>query len=106
LADPVFVIASFSPKHDQQQAVEDILRGMAAASRNEPGCLRYDLYRTADGPALFTLFETYRAPAALEAHRATEHYRAFRARIGDMLTQPVQVQVLQALDVAGAARTA
>jgi quinol monooxygenase YgiN len=101
MPEPIDVVASFTPKHDQHQAVEHILRGMAVASRKEPGCLRYDLYRTAESPALFVLEESYRDAAALEAHRATDHYRAFRPRIADLLSQPIQVQVLHRLDVVG-----
>lgn len=100
LPEPIFVLASFCPKTDQHQAVESVLRGMVTASRNEPGCLRYDLHRTAGSPELFVLFEAYRDAAALEAHRATEHYQAFRPSITSLLSQPVSVQVLHGLDVA------
>lgn len=100
MSEPVFVIASFNPSSGQQQTVEQILRGMVSASRKEPGCLRYDLHRTQGSPQLFVLFETYRDAAALETHRATSHYQDFRARIGDLLSQPVSLQVLHGLDVA------
>ena len=94
------IVAIFSPKPGQEQAVERILRGMTAPSRGEPGCLRYDLYRTSSAPTMFTLFEIYTDDAAFDFHRATPHYLAYRAAIGDLLSAPIQVQLLRSLDVA------
>lgn len=98
----VSVIARFFPKSGQEDAVEGILLGMVAPTRNEPGCNRYDLYRVKDGPVQFALFEIYKDQAALEAHRATEHYKSYRARIMDLLSEPISVLVLNGVDVAHA----
>jgi quinol monooxygenase YgiN len=96
----VSVIARFFPKSGQQDVVEKILKGMVGPTRNEPGCERYDLYRVKDGPIQFTLFEIYKDQAALEFHRTTEHYKAYRAAIGDLLSEPIGVSVLIGVDVA------
>jgi len=100
MPEQITVVASFSPKPGQQQAVERILRGMTAPSRSEPGCLRYDLYRTDGAAAAFTLFEIYTGDEAFASHRETPHYLAYRAAIEDMLSAPIQVQLLRGLDVA------
>ncbi|HVO87608.1 MAG TPA: putative quinol monooxygenase [Casimicrobiaceae bacterium] len=50
----------------------------AATSRAEPGCLRFDVYQEVERPGTFLLFEVYRDAAALEAHRASVHFAAFR----------------------------
>ena len=100
MPEQLTIIASFSPKPGQEQSVESILRGMTTPSRAEPGCLRYDLYRTDGVPAMFTLFEIYTHDDAFAFHRSTRHYLAFRAAIADLLTAPIEVQLLRALDVA------
>lgn len=99
MSAPVSVIARFFPKDGQENAVETVLRGMVSPTRNEPGCQRYDLYRVKDGPAQFALFEIYKDQTALEAHRATEHYKDYRARIVDLLSEPINVLVLNGVDV-------
>jgi quinol monooxygenase YgiN len=99
---PVTVIARFTARAGQEAVVERVLGGMVGPTRNEPGCDRYDLYRVKDAPAQFVLFEIYRDPAALEAHRAAEHYKSYRARITDLLSEPIGVTVLNGLDVAAA----
>jgi len=98
----ITVIARFTARAGQEAAVEQVLRGMVGPTRNEPGCACYDLYRVKDAPAQFVLFEIYQGSAALEAHRATEHYKSYRARIADLLSEPIGVTVLNGLDVAAA----
>lgn len=95
------VFASFVPKPGHAADAEAELRGMVAPSRAEPGCRRYDLYRNAEGAAGFHLFEIYDDQAALEAHRASAHYKAYRAKIPDYLAEPIGVKVLSGVDVAG-----
>jgi quinol monooxygenase YgiN len=50
----------------------------AATSRAEPGCLRFDVYQEATRPSTFLLFEIYQDAVALEAHRTSAHFGAFR----------------------------
>lgn len=96
----VSVVASFSPKAGKAAEVEGILREMCAPTRAEPGCRRYDLYFV-DGPQpQFVLLEDYKDQPALEAHRLTEHYKSYRSRITDLLSEPIKVLVLKGLDVA------
>ena len=93
----VAIFASFAPKPSHEQQVEETLRGMVAPTRREPGCITYDLYRAQSGS--FHLFETYRDQAAVEAHRATAHYKAYRARIADLLAEPIGVVILNGVDI-------
>ena len=94
----ISVVATFIPKEGQENAVEVILRGMVKPTRNEPGCLRYELYRAAGPELQFVLIEAYADQAALEAHRATEHYKSYRSRIVDALGEPIKVAVLNTID--------
>ena len=98
---PVIVFASFRPKPGQEAAVEKILKGMVGPTRDEPGNEIYDLYKKTEAPASYHLFERYADQAALQAHRETAHYKAYRASIVDHLAEPIGVVVLGAVDVKG-----
>ncbi len=50
----------------------------AAASRREPGVVRFDLLEDRDDPARFLLVEVYEDAAAAAAHKDTPHYAAWR----------------------------
>jgi quinol monooxygenase YgiN len=94
------VFVRFFPKRGHEARVESILRGMVVETRKEPGCLRYDLYKsgsTSDG-RVFCLLERYADADAQQAHRETEHYKAYRASIMDLLEQPIEVNLLDPRD--------
>ena len=92
---PVMVFASFVPGEGKTEAAAAILRRMRTATRQEPGNEVYDLFQAeSDGRTTFHLIERYTNQAALEAHRATEHYIAYRAEIPDLLDEPIGVIVL------------
>jgi len=55
---------------------------------------------TNTGADSFHFFEIYQDQAALEAHRTTDHYKAYRAAIPNHLAEPIGVKVLAGLDVA------
>ena len=71
-------------KSGREDDLEALLRGMAASSRAEPGNLRYDLWRDADQPGRFVLDELYKDADALAFHRASAHFQAYVARVGDL----------------------
>jgi quinol monooxygenase YgiN len=96
----VSVFASFRPAAGREGEVRDLLGWMVERTRAEPGCERYDLFEERDAGGVLHLFERYRDQAALEAHRATDHYVEYRRRVADLLREPVGVVVLDPVDVA------
>lgn len=50
---------------------------LAAESRREPGCVTYIPHQVQDDPDTILIYEQYRDPEALEAHRATEHFKKY-----------------------------
>lgn len=100
-ARPVLVFASFRPASGKEEEVLNVLKGMVGATRAEPGNETYDLYAAeSEEGRTFHLFERYVGQGALEAHRASDHYKQYRADIPDLLDGPIDVVVLQEVDVA------
>ncbi|CAD6527074.1 Putative monooxygenase [Paraburkholderia hiiakae] len=96
----VYLIASITPKPEHVADVETLTRDMVTHTRKEPGNLRYDLLRRADGAPGFYLYEAYVDEAAVQAHRESAHYAAFRAQVGAWLAQPPEVTMLTGVDIA------
>jgi len=55
--------------------VVETLRLLAAASRQEPGCVSYIPHYLADDPDTVLIYEQYRDDSAQAAHRASEHFK-------------------------------
>ncbi len=61
------------PQHLQPFLLE--VTANLRASRLEPGVIQFDLLQLAAEPHKFMLYEVYRTPADLEAHRHTTHFQ-------------------------------
>jgi quinol monooxygenase YgiN len=96
---PAIVFASFTPRPERVPQLRATLDVMVEHTRREPGCEVYDLYESDDDGTRFHLFERYVDGGALEAHRATDHYKAYRAKLPELLAAPIQVAVLSEVDV-------
>ena len=70
----VHVIAHYRTRPRAGDAVAATLLRHAASTRAEPGCVRFDVYRSADDPERFILVEQYSDVAAFEEHRRTRHF--------------------------------
>ena len=60
-----------------RDGIEEILRHLSAASRQEPGCVSYVPHTVEDDPAVVVIYEQYRDRAASEFHRTTPHFKKF-----------------------------
>jgi quinol monooxygenase YgiN len=99
MSQPVLVFASFVPKADEVEPVRGVLLGMRTATRQEPACEQYDLCSAeSDARTPSPLIEKYVDAAALDVHRGTEHYKAYRAAIPELLDEPIGVVVLSEVD--------
>ncbi len=68
------VIARYRTEPGQGGAVAGTLARHTAATRAEPGCLRFSAHRSQSDPDQFVLFEQYADENAFLAHRQTEHF--------------------------------
>lgn len=94
----VSVFASFYPRAEATEEFLAVMAGMVRDTREEPGCQRYDLFAGGGEAGGYHLFEIYQDAAALEAHRATDHYQAYRATAPALLAEPIGVLVLEPVD--------
>lgn len=58
------------------------ITAQAAASREEPGCLRFEVARQLDNPAVFALSELYTDREAVDAHYASPHFARWKEAVG------------------------
>lgn len=71
------------------EAVALELEGEVA--RNEPGCRLYRLFKSPEEPGRYVFMEEYADQAAVDAHRASDHFRRLGARMGPLLAAPPKI---------------
>jgi autoinducer 2-degrading protein len=65
--------------HAVEQYKQRLLRHARISLDAEPGkCLKFEVHQDQNDPTLFFLIEIYRDEAALEAHRTSPHFLAYR----------------------------
>jgi quinol monooxygenase YgiN len=79
---PFVVIARFTAKPGSESQLRDVLSALVEPTRQEPGCLHYELVQSQNDPRVFTFFEKWESVDALTAHTQTPHVqRARRDRV-------------------------
>ncbi|QGN54624.1 putative quinol monooxygenase [Novosphingobium sp. Gsoil 351] len=94
----ISVIATLRAKPDKGGEFERLFTELAAQVRaNESGNITYQLSRSRTESNTYKVLEIYRNEEALEAHRASEHFRAAGPGLGAVLAGRPEVEVLDAV---------
>ena len=64
-------------KPGNEAEVQDILRKLGEASRQEPGVITYTTHVDPDNPREFFIYEKYHDESGLEAHQETSHFKEY-----------------------------
>ncbi|MGB6744814.1 MAG: putative quinol monooxygenase [Terracidiphilus sp.] len=65
----------FTP--EDRAEIAEILRQLAEASRQEPGCVSFIPHQLQDDPDTVLIYEQYRDDAAQAAHRESAHFKKY-----------------------------
>jgi len=91
----VTVIAKLKVKPGSEAAFEAAAKEMIEKIRpTEPGTLSYVLHKNTADPTEFTYVEVYQDPAALAAHRGSEHMKAFGGKLAGLLAGRPEIAML------------
>jgi quinol monooxygenase YgiN len=76
------VVATIKVKEGQGEEFEKVATELVKkVNENEKGCLLYQLYH-GDEPNTYVFMERYADDAAVEAHRASEHFKTLGRAMG------------------------
>ena len=65
----------------------EVAKENAVASAKDPGCREFSIMASKDDPHHIMFFEVYENAAALDFHRATDHFKKFQAATKDMVAK-------------------
>lgn len=92
------IVATLKVKDGAQADFEAVAKQLAAAvNADEPGCLYYALYRS-DDPLVYVMMERYKDMAAVEAHRASDHYKQIGRQMGAHMDGRPDVKILNEVE--------
>lgn len=95
--DQVVLTVLFRPRAGAETELETALRELARASRQDPGCLTYELWRARDGSIL--LRERWACRDLLEEHQSQPFLTRFQEASEALLASPPELYEWEPLDL-------
>ncbi len=81
----VTVVASFTAKESQIENLKNALMALIVPTRQEDGCISYDLQQSIETPAKFTMLEEYQNQSALDYHNGQPYLANLINQLGTLV---------------------
>src|ERR1035437_1914357 len=85
----MMIVAKLTVKAFTEAAKEIIEK-----SNKEPGCKSYQLYQDPYDNTKFVFVEEYKNQAAIDAHFASDYFKAFGPKISDLVVDPAKIKII------------
>ncbi|MDR3431950.1 MAG: putative quinol monooxygenase [Rouxiella aceris] len=92
----VRIVAPLTVKPEFVEEVTQTLLTIVAASREELGCLQYDLHREIGSSNSFIFYERWRSEEAVAQHENTEHFKHFVSQLEGNL-EKIEIKKMKVL---------
>ncbi len=72
------IVANIRAAPGREELVHKELLKLVVPTRQEPGCLQYDLHRDNDNPAHFLFYENWQTRELWQQHMGSAHLSAYK----------------------------
>jgi quinol monooxygenase YgiN len=76
---PIIINVHFQAALDHEKELGSELHALVAPTREEAGCLAYELHSDPDDPGKFMFYEKFASQAALDVHLTAPHFKRFQS---------------------------
>lgn len=97
-------LAFFRAAAGQADALGAALTALVAPTRQEAGCLTYDLHRSLAAPWVWLVYETWASAESLAAHLRSAHVQAFLTTASVLLDGDIEQRAFAMISSPAAAR--
>lgn len=85
------IVATLEAKPGKEAQLRTELLRLVAPTREEQGCIQYDLHESNEQPGLFLFFENWVTASDLEDHLKSSHIATLRGKEAELLVKPVAI---------------
>ncbi len=89
----VTVIAQLVAAEGKVNELKEMLLNLLETSRNDDGCINYDLHQSEDNSKVFMFHENWTSKELLDEHLATTHLQEFIKESENLLAKPLDVSL-------------
>ena len=91
----ITLVAIAQAKPGKENVLEETLLALVPQTRQEAGCINYDLHRSLNKPGMLMFYENWVDRAALEKHGMMPYMVDLRAKAADLLAEPLQIELYE-----------
>jgi quinol monooxygenase YgiN len=91
------VVARVIALPNKVEEVKSVLMGLIEPTRQEEGCITYELLQNHQDPTDFTFVEEWESQALLNVHLASEHIAQASSQLGGLITSEPDIRVYHLL---------
>jgi quinol monooxygenase YgiN len=89
----VTVVATFEAKPGKETELKKALMALVAPTRQEAGCINYDLHQSPDEPGKFLFHENWTSKELLDAHLQSAHIKALLPRVPELAVGMPEIKI-------------
>ncbi|MEI6193188.1 MAG: putative quinol monooxygenase [Verrucomicrobiota bacterium] len=92
-AKTITVVATFQARPGKESELKSALVSLVAPTRQEPGCINYDLHILPEDPAKFLFHENWTSKAHLDTHLRSAHIKALLPRVDELCVALPEIKI-------------
>ena len=92
-AKNIAVVATFQARPGKEVELKQALISLVAPTRQEAGCLNYDLHASPEDPAKFLFHENWASKELLDAHLKSPHIAALLPRVDELCVAFPEIKI-------------
>jgi quinol monooxygenase YgiN len=92
MAENVRVVARVKARPEKVAETHQLLTGLIGPTRNEQGCISYQLFQNDSDPTDFTFVEEWQSTSAFEGHLASPHVQEALPQLGPLTVEPPDIR--------------
>jgi quinol monooxygenase YgiN len=89
----ITVVATFQARPGQEAELKKALLTLIAPTRQEAGCINYDLHQSPNEPGKFLFHENWTTKAALDAHLQNTHIQVLLPRMDALCVGMPEIKI-------------
>lgn len=87
----VTVIARAKARPGMEERLAEAAGTLISPTRDEEGCMNYDLHQSVEGPTEILFYENWRSKADLDRHLQTEHIKQVLDQLPELSENGVEI---------------
>jgi quinol monooxygenase YgiN len=94
VASEMMITAKLNIKPEKIKDFLIVAKEMIEKSNKESGCKSYQLYQNPYNNNSFIFVEEYKDQSAIDAHFATDYFKAFGPKISNLIQEPIKIKII------------